>query len=476
MIKAIPNSYDYGEPAILLIKRARYRMGANDRRELLKRASEEFVDKIARLEPKPGDVLAHNIALGSTDKFGSNRNGDGFKAAECRKNHYTFVKFARAYREHANQNPARSYGVVKLSHFNEAMHRIELAIAYNATKEAAERNGGLVAGEELEALEKDGTFPTSMATRLPYDVCSSCGNKARSRAEYCHGAMCKHGGLRHNIGKTFADGHTLHADNPNNCWFDISKVKRGADRTSHTLGMVEKAASAVKSGAELAEEYGLVEPIGLPYFDGPAADYLKIAAELACRPVLEEAWAGAFDPEVQPALLHLPDLRSHSEKLARSLQALAAERVVLPVRDFLAVLLGDVKEAAEVAPLVAPHVPAAYDELIASGGDAFAESVFLPARGVLPQATRAWAEKLAADYGLARDVAARRVRLASVRRAAGARNNLILKVAAPRPASSAVRALARQYVLYKVAALAAMQDSPDFDWLVRLAAVQDRAG
>jgi hypothetical protein len=74
-----------------------------------------------------------------------------------------------------NKDPAQSYGVIKLALYNEPMKRIELIKAYNGTKEAAERNGGLVADKELELLEKDGSFDTSMACRVPYDVCFPAG-------------------------------------------------------------------------------------------------------------------------------------------------------------------------------------------------------------------------------------------------------------------------------------------------------------
>jgi hypothetical protein len=475
MIKTIPaESYNYDEPPIQLIKWGRYGIGPNDRKALIKRAGELFVEQLRKMAVAPGEALAHNLALGATEYWGSNRNGDGFKCAECRKNHPTFVKYGHAFRHHKNDDPKKSYGVVKLSHFNEGVKRVELAVAYNATKEAADRNGGLVADEEMEALEKDGYFPTSMATHVPYDICSGCDNKARNRGEYCHGSMCKYGGLRDNIGKTFADGHTLHADNPHNRWFDISLVKRGADRTSYTLGLIEKAASVVKTGAELAEEYGIRIPIRLLHFEGAANSHLKVASELICGTPPGRDYSVAFSPAAQPALTALPDLKGRGEKLAHAMRALAEEKVILPVRDFLALMLGDVKLAAEITPRVAPHVPAAYMDLVDSGEEFASTNPFRASDRAAPHATRQWAAKLAADYSLAREHVLRRAAVAAIR---GTPHELINvnQVSSLQKSATAIRSLARQYAMYKVAAVAAMDRGIERDWLLSAAVLQDLA-
>lgn len=99
-------------------------------------------------------VLSHN----------SNRNGDGFKAAACRRYHDTFRKHGRLYYDHKHDDPERSYGVIKLSYFNEPMGRVELIISPNTTKAAADRNRGLVDTRYLRAVDRnDGKTGGSMA-------------------------------------------------------------------------------------------------------------------------------------------------------------------------------------------------------------------------------------------------------------------------------------------------------------------------
>jgi len=477
MLKIIPpGSYDFSEPAIQLIKFARYGLGPNDRHELCKRASEEFVEQIRRLEPKSGDELAHAIALGTTESTGVNRNGDGFKAAICKRNHGTFVKHGRAYRNHRNQDKSKSYGIIKLSHFNEPMGRIELCIAYNGNKEAAARNNGLIADEEIEKLAKNESFPASMALHEAYDTCSGCKHRSRSRAEYCTPTICtKYGGLRDNMCKTFADGHQLHADNddPNSRWFDHSAVFRGADRICYTLGRIEKAAGVIKSGAELAEEIGMTLPPEFFADAGPIGPFLKVASDLSSLVGLTGNEALAFSDVVQPALTSIPDLQSHTEKLAYTCRALADEQIVLPVRDFLAIMLGDPKLAADTAQSVVPFVSQAYDNLLGDGESAFAGNPFNPSNRPVPQVTKQWATKIAADYSLSRSAINRRIILASIR---GAQPKLINvnSRSTMEKSASAIRALAKQYALYKIAALAAISNDSNRNWIIRVAAIQDR--
>jgi hypothetical protein len=199
-------------------------------------------------------VPIHLIAIGATEFYGPNRNGDGFKEATLRKYAHTFVtkpvtrEGAYFYRDHLNKNPLKSYGTVKAAFYHPAMHRVELLVALNGTKEAAERNNGLLADRELEKLARDDdgdAFGVSMACRVPFDVCSGCGNRARHRGEYCTARTCKYGGLAEAITKVAADGHVLHADNPDPAFFDISHVYRPADRTAYVMGMLKAAGGVV---------------------------------------------------------------------------------------------------------------------------------------------------------------------------------------------------------------------------------------
>lgn len=470
-----PNGYTFDEPVLQMIKIAAAGLHGHDLREFVKRAGHQFADAVGRLDVKPGEQLVHLIALGSTEDYGPNRNGDGFKRAACRKYHDTFVKFARWYRNHDNKNPANSYGHVKLSSFNERMKRIELLVSLNATKEAAERNGGFVADEELEKLARGDDIPVSMACRVPYDICSGCGNRARNRKEYClgieEGGLCKDGGLRNNITRCTGndDNPILHADNTEPAFFDISRVPRNADRIAFTFGTMKAAGGQILSGAQLAEELGVTAPADLA-MTGELAEMLQLAhkfaaAEAAFERSPADRWALAFvgQPRVSWS--------DHEGRLGDVLQALTLSKIAMPIEGFLEVIGRDPVKAANAAQATRPFLPGIYTKLVKSGelASLLETNPFVVPEKLAPLAVRRWAETKAADYSLARQQADRRVMLAAVRQhGLPSVRPTTIKLAG---ASSEV---AKHYALYKLAfvhALAARDE--DLDLTVKLCVAQN---
>lgn len=143
------------------IKRSRRELEREDSFFEKKAALFDYKKFITNL--KPGEIPLHVVALGCDEVYGPNRNGDAFTKEACRKYHRTFVKYGHWFRNHNHHDPAKSYGLVKDAAFNEKLGRIELLVVLNGTKEAAKRNGGLVADKELELLESEKDLPVSMA-------------------------------------------------------------------------------------------------------------------------------------------------------------------------------------------------------------------------------------------------------------------------------------------------------------------------
>ena len=471
MIKVIqPNSQDFSEPVASLIKISSRGLLGADRDAFVKRAGVDFADRLSSIKFAADEIPVHMIAIGATEDYGPNRNADGFTRATCRKHHGTFEKFAKFYRDHANKNPAISYGVVKLAAYNEPMHRIELICALNASKEAAARNGGLLADKEMEKLARGDDIGVSMACKIPFDVCSGCGNKARTRAEYCdsvdNGGHCKSGGLKHNLGRVLNDGHVLHADNPDPTFFDISHVFRPADRIAYISGPLQKAASAgVLSGAELADVLGVSAPVGFDRADSSAQLLSQLAAleKLAAaeRAVINSSsWARvalASAPTVQPPL----DVTEvETVKFSETLRALADAGVVLPVRDFLT--LAGVKSAnAEITRAVTSALDGVFCKLSSDPDIATAleTNAFLPAHSAGMRA-RLWAEKVALTHSVNPQAVEKRAYQAALR-AVHTPDFVREKVAT----ATSAEALARQYALYKIAACATLDEKYGNCWL-----------
>lgn len=206
-------------------------------------ASSEIQSFLSALDPKPGHTYLHIVAMSASEYTGSNRNHDFFPEENLKKYYKTFeTNPAHIFRHHINKDPSKSYGKVIFASYNDGMHRVELI---------GECPDDLI--EDVNSRIKAGDHPaTSMACKTPYDVCSICGNKARSRAEYC-----TH--LKNELGRLYPDGRRVMAMNVAPLSFhDQSIVVRPADPTSSVLQKVAYAQTVLGS-AELAELEGLTE-------------------------------------------------------------------------------------------------------------------------------------------------------------------------------------------------------------------------
>lgn len=466
MLKIIPpHSYPFGEQQLQAVKLASGGLRGSDLAEFIKRADHCFLDALRDCELHPGEVPVHIIALGATERIGPNRNGDGFSDKTCRTYHDTFVKHGRIYRNHRNKDRSKSYGRIIKSAYNERMGRVELLAALNGTPEAAERNGGLLADQELEKLASNDDSPTSMAGRVPYDVCSCCQHQAKTRDEYCDEDTCAYGGLRHNITKVAEDGNVLYADNPHVCWFDLSSVCRGADRISFLLGQaLEKAASAQSAcgGAWLAEqlqlttpEYVLLSGVG----DAPdSAALLKLACQLAAveRTQPHGNAAFAFTEAVRPPITEWPDVRTGRCKLADAFGALAASQVLLTPHGFLTLLLGE-KQAAEAAFAVAARLPGLFGRCLEDEAwlARLADNPYTASAQRPPLGLQLWGEKLAADYGLGADDVCLRIYAATLRGAQRPAPRTAAVTLTKTAADDGADELAKHYAAYQLAFLTA---------------------
>jgi hypothetical protein len=438
-----------------------------------------MASEIAKLahELRPDEPLVHLLAIGATEDYGSNRNGDGFRREICRQYHSTFPKLAHFYRNHQNKDKLKSYGGVKHSSFHEPMKRVELVVALNGSKEAAERNNGLFADQEMEKLAAGKDIPVSMACRVSHDICSYCGNHAPRREDYCdsvdNGGHCKAGGLRDNIGALVEiDGgiHQLHADNPDPNFFDISHVYRPADRIAYTTGML-KAAGHVVGGAELAEALGISVPYELLIDKTQPSSVqrmLKLAYQLADMEaeyqqrrqqlpyaVLASAFAAAVQDDYEPPPPY------YREKAGQTLRALADDRILLPLRHFIELAAGQPREkAAELAEVVQPALPGIYSHLLATGDlpERVAATPFVPGPAASPE-FRLWARKQASTLSVREENVRHRVTQAALRGVevsladAPADGEKSASVGAP------VAKMAEEYALYKLAFLGSIPES-----------------
>lgn len=456
-----PDDWSFGEPTLQLIKVASRGLRGDDLSKFVKRAGHEFATYIDTMPREPGEELLHLIALGSTEKYGANRNADGFNEDTCKSAHGTFVKSAKWYRSHKNKDKSKSYGIVKRSSYDPMLGRIDLLVSLNGTEKLAKERGGLVADEELKKLAKHSEIATSMGCNLDFDLCSSCGNKAKHRGEYClgidEGGQCKHGGCRNNLGKLASDGHLLYVENPNPTFFDISHVFRPADRIAYAFPVdyMKKVAAHEKGGAALAESLGVSCPLDVALnarSSTPA--HVQRLGQILCKMAAGEqditteakrAWA--------MALTRSPIVDKRANDTMQVLAGCAEVGAILPIKSFLELVSGET--AVEKIAAVASCLPE-ITETCSGDADLFASLIASSPFATLPRAgvaRRRWAEKHAADCNMLETKARDRARLAAIRGEKGP--TLATKTAST---SEPARQLAGHYMAYKLAALERIQE------------------
>jgi len=205
---------------------------------------QNFWDKLEKAEDK---AYLHVIAMTAMEYYSPNNNGDAFKEADLKKYHPTFISKGHIFLHHINKDPKRSIGKPIFSFYNDKMHRVELVLEIDKNNPLAEKT--------VSAIKRGDDVFVSMGVKvLEGDQCSICGNRSKTRAQYCDH-------LKFNLRKILPDGRQVFAINPAPLeFFDISIVSRPADKIAWAL---QKAASEgdnsedlfSASSAELGEQY-----------------------------------------------------------------------------------------------------------------------------------------------------------------------------------------------------------------------------
>lgn len=215
---------------------------------LIKTASNEIQEYWAKLDRDKSKAYLHVIAMTDSTKYGPNNNGDFFYGEDLRKYHSTFKTNAHVFLHHVNKDPKKSIGKPIYTFYNENMHRVELILEIDKSLP--------LASDTVDKIKRGEDIFVSMGVRVPNDICSICGNKAKTRAEYCDH-------LRYNMKKILPDGRQVYAINPAPLnFFDISVVRKPADKVAWAL---EKAAASghfpqyeyLTLSADLGTEYAL---------------------------------------------------------------------------------------------------------------------------------------------------------------------------------------------------------------------------
>lgn len=209
----------------------------------VKSASSEAITRsvIEQFRPKdPSKALVHHIAMGASDYYGFNKNGDWFDESETKPQTHTFVDVALPFREHNNKDAKDSIGSVKYAAYCDSMHRVELLVELDREK----------AQEEFEMMKSGKELCWSMSCRVAHDVCNCCGNIAKRASEYCD-HLIRNMGMYVPEFKKYA-----YAKNIKPVFFDISRVGNPADRQARELEILTYSSPIMEKAASVRDFYG----------------------------------------------------------------------------------------------------------------------------------------------------------------------------------------------------------------------------
>ena len=248
-----------GEPTVQLAAWRGHSGGLSIEKRAFAESVSPIYDFLKTVQPEEGVSYILVNALGAWEHYDENRNGDGFNEEpymvgvrakcghpECTASldgwvsepetllhHYkSFEAHGGIYRHHVNKDPSKSLGTIHHAFRNPRMRRVELLLRYINKRDF-----------EIPQRIGDGDFPAvSMGCHVRWDVCTICGHRAPTRAQYCQHALTQ-------MRLILPDGRKVCVLNPSPRFFDISFVFRPADPTGWT--MMKAARAHVQFSADL---------------------------------------------------------------------------------------------------------------------------------------------------------------------------------------------------------------------------------
>lgn len=437
----LPGSFQWGDTVDKLVTLADVHSRGLDQSWTTKHAS-VFSNDRDDICPEKGTSVLHVIAMGASERYGPNRNADGFKRAMLDKTHPTFVTDAYPFISHVNHDPKLASGTVLKSAYNKDMDRVELLVRVKDAKWDG----------PVQAMANGGDFAVSMSIQVPYDVCVICNNKSARRTDYCD---C----MKKMAGRVLADHRQVYVDNPTGKFIDISWIP-GRDNQADRIafGLSKVASAGVTTGAQLYEMYRNMPLVGHNMKSARAKQKKELLGKLAAMekeiegyiesgessPIME--MRSAFSPEIKIEDGRVKEMRPRvKNRLQEALSQFADVQVSLPLREFVKLVLPEYEDQIEDAEDLLPGVfSAVEDDEDVYNSDAYDCDCSRIMDAILPDEMR----EMISKFSLGSPVGTR-AKITIIRGAAIPK----MKRASVKMASAGAIALAREYATYKVALL-----------------------
>lgn len=315
--------------------------------------SEESFEKIARVLDFPSgvtydpDYLYMWIRIVSGGEFyGPNKNGDYFPTQELISYFETF-RDAHPFKNHENKNIEKAIGRIYDVRYDDEMKTVEIFKAIDRK----------IAPEIVRGYSKGYLTDVSMGCKVPFTICSACGNKARRPSEFCNHVK------NHKL-EYLETGERIYEINYEPKFHDSSVVLNGAERVAKAFMIIDEPVSGAQPAfKKVAKEKGLYHYV--PFTD---EELEKVAAHRdALHPMLRtmthEKVAGTgmlqklaeLEKELTGKLVHMVgestlDAGDRAQNLMRIIRFLTDDRMDADNRTEIARSLRALAEA-EQAPV-----------------------------------------------------------------------------------------------------------------------------
>jgi hypothetical protein len=247
-----------------------YNVASTD--ELIKEASDVDFPEGFIYDP---DFLYMWVRIVSAGEFyGPNKNGDYFPENELISYWETFRE-AHPFKNHENKNVENAIGKIIDVRWNPVMKCVEILKGIDKKR----------APEVARGFQKGYLTDVSMGCKVPFTVCSICGNKARKRSEFC-----EH--VRYHRLQFLGNGERVYEINYKPRFHDSSTVLNGAERVAKAFYIVDK---APQNGTISFNKVASTTGATLHYIPVAEAEMKKIASvkenihPLLKEPVMEKS-------------------------------------------------------------------------------------------------------------------------------------------------------------------------------------------
>lgn len=199
-----------------------YKIYDVDSTEELEKVASDDISFPEGVEYDPDFLYLWVRIVSAGEYYGPNKNADFFPEDELIAFYESFRE-AHPFKNHENKKIESAIGKIITVRWNPQMKCVEVLKAIDRKR----------APEIVRGYQKGYLTDVSMGCKVPYTVCSVCGNKARRRSEFCDH-------VKKYRNQTLGNGERVYEINYKPKFHDSSTVLNGAERVAKAFFIIDE--------------------------------------------------------------------------------------------------------------------------------------------------------------------------------------------------------------------------------------------